>query len=86
MIIKKEFLDIKKMSFEKALEELEKITNDFEEGSPKLDQAVTEYERGIALKEHCEKKLEKANKKIDQVKTIKHKFISRATQDSVDQN
>ena len=30
MIIKKEFLDIKKMSFEKALEELEKITNDFE--------------------------------------------------------
>ena len=62
MIIKKEFLDIKKMSFEKALEELEKITNDFEEGSPKLDQAVTEYERGIALKEHCEKKLEEAKK------------------------
>ena len=86
MIIKKEFLDIKKMSFEKALEELEKITNDFEEGSPKLDQAVTEYERGIALKEHCEKKLEEARKQIDQVKTLNHKFISRATQDSGEQN
>ena len=58
MIIKKEFLDIKKMSFEKALEELEKITNDFEEGSPK----------------------------IDQVKTLNHKFISRATEDSGEQN
>ena len=86
MIIKKEFLDIKKMSFEKALEELEKITNDFEEGSPKLDQAVTEYERGIALKEHCEKKLEEAKKKIDQVKTLNHKFISRTQQDSGEKN
>ena len=86
MIIKKEFLDIKQMSFEKALEELEKLTNDFEEGSPKLDQAVTSYERGIALKEHCEKKLEEAKKKIDQVKTLNHKFISRAIQDSGEQN
>ena len=62
MTIKKNFSDIQQMSFEKALEELEVITNDFEEGSPKLDQAVTEYERGIALKEHCEKKLEEAKK------------------------
>ena len=86
MTIKKNFSDIQQMSFEKALEELEVITNDFEDGCANLDQAVILYERGIALKEHCEKKLEEAKKKIEQVKIINQKPIPRTQQDSGEKN
>ncbi|PPR43749.1 MAG: Exodeoxyribonuclease 7 small subunit [Alphaproteobacteria bacterium MarineAlpha6_Bin2] len=86
MTIKKNFSDIQQMSFEKALEELEVITNDFEDGCSNLDQAVILYERGIALKEHCEKKLEEAKKKIEQVKIINQKPIPRTQQDSGEKN
>ena len=86
MTIKKNFSDIQQMSFEKALEELEVITNDFEDGCSNLDQAVILYERGIALKEHCEKKLEEAKKKIEQVKIINQKSIPRTQQDSGEKN
>ena len=86
MKTKKNFLDVEQMSFEKALEELEAITNDFEDGSPNLDQAVTLYERGIALKEHCEKKLQEAKKKIEQLKITNQKTITSSQQDSGEQN
>ncbi len=42
--------DIKAMSFEKALEALEKIVDDLERGDVPLDQSITIYERGEALK------------------------------------
>ena len=54
--------DIKQMSFEKALEELEIITNDYEDGNPSIEKAVKLYERGLALTEHCENKLQEAKK------------------------
>tara|TARA_B100001013_G_C24573647_1_gene427661 strand:+ start:17 stop:271 length:255 start_codon:yes stop_codon:yes gene_type:complete len=82
MIEKKKFIDIQEMSFEKALEELEIITNNFEDGSPSLDKAVISYERGIALKKHCEKKLDEAKKKIEKVKIESDKSISDIKQDS----
>tara|TARA_B100001179_G_C18378465_1_gene312309 strand:+ start:320 stop:574 length:255 start_codon:yes stop_codon:yes gene_type:complete len=82
MITKKNFTDIESMSFEKALEELEEITNDFEDGSTNLDEAVTLYERGIALKGHCEKKLEAAKRKIEKIKVVNDKFVSHTKQDS----
>ena len=82
MIEKKKFTDIQEMSFEKALEELEIITSNFEDGSPSLDKAVISYERGVALKKHCEKKLEEAKKKIEKVKIESDKSISDIKQDS----
>ena len=57
-----------KISFEDALNELEKITNSFEEGETSLEDAVSLYERGVILKKHCEKKLNEANKKINEIK------------------
>lgn len=68
MTTQKNFEDIKKMTFEQALDELEDITEKFEDGSYSLEKAVTLYERGIALKEHCEQKLQEAKKKIESVK------------------
>ena len=72
--------NINNLSFEEALEELESITESFEDGNSTLENAVNLYNRGVLLKKHCEKKLKEAKKKIDEVKvnsidsTIKKKI------------
>lgn len=58
---------IKTLSFEDALAELEKIVKQLEDGKIKLEDAVAAYERGAALKAHCEAKLRDAQMKIDQI-------------------
>jgi exodeoxyribonuclease VII small subunit len=59
--------DITTLSFEDALAELETIVRDLESGSRKLDDAITAYERGAALKKHCEEKLREAQTRIDKI-------------------
>ena len=59
--------DIVQMSFEDALTELEKIVRQIEDGRGKLDEAINAYERGVALKRHCEAKLKEAQAKIEQI-------------------
>ena len=59
--------DIDRMSFEDALEELKGIVERLERGEGKLDQAIDAYERGAALKRHCEQKLREAKEKIDKI-------------------
>ena len=59
--------DIAKMSFEDALEELKTIVEQLERGEGKLDQAIDAYERGAALKQHCEAKLKEAQEKIEKI-------------------
>ena len=48
--------DIKKLSFEEALAELDEIVSNLEQGSNKLDKAIGDYERGSLLRTHCQKK------------------------------
>ena len=60
-------VDIKKMSFEDALAELEKIVGDLEQGANKLDDAIGAYERGTLLKKHCEAKLREAKARIEKI-------------------
>ena len=59
--------DIKDMSFEDALGELETILRNLESGTTKLDESINAYERGVALKKHCEKRLENARLKIEKI-------------------
>ena len=59
--------DIRGMSFEDALSELETIVRRLEEGSAKLDEAITAYERGALLKRHCENKLNEAQGRIETI-------------------
>ena len=59
--------DIAAMSFEDALSELERIVRQLEEGRGKLDEAISSYERGTALKRHCEAKLREAQAKVDRI-------------------
>ena len=67
MADKKVPADIAKMSFEDALAELERIVRGLEDGKGKLDEAIKSYERGAALKQHCEAKLREAQAKIDKI-------------------
>ena len=59
--------DIAALSFEDALAELERIVRQLEDGRSRLDEAIGSYERGTALKRHCEAKLREAQAKIDRI-------------------
>jgi len=59
--------DIATMSFEEALDELQALVRALEKGESKLDEAIQQYERGAALKRHCEAKLREAQAKIDKI-------------------
>ncbi len=58
---------IDNISFEKALGELEEIVRALESGKAPLAESIDQYERGIALKKHCEELLKKAQLKIEKI-------------------
>lgn len=59
--------DIASMSFEAALAELEGIVSQLERGEVELEKSITMYERGAALKAHCEARLKEAQLKVDKI-------------------
>ncbi len=60
--------DIAAMSFEQALEQLERIVASLETGDVPLNQSIEIYERGEALKGHCEKLLKAAEDRIEKIR------------------
>ncbi len=58
---------IEAMSFEEALNELQGLVKALEKGEAKLEEAIRAYERGAALKQHCERKLREAQAKVDKI-------------------
>ena len=56
--------EVKDLSFEDALAELEKIVRSLESGQQKLEDAITAYERGSAHRQHCESKLAEAEARV----------------------
>lgn len=60
--------DIKAMSFEQALEALERIVDDLERGDVPLDKSIKIYERGEALKIHCDRLLKAAEDKVEKIR------------------
>ena len=59
--------DIGKLPFERAIEELESIVKRLEEGKVPLEESVTIYERGEALKRRCEELLRAAEARVDKI-------------------
>jgi exodeoxyribonuclease VII small subunit len=63
--------DVKAMSFETALAELETIVARLEGGKAPLQESINIYERGEALKSHCEGLLKAAEARIEKI-TLKN--------------
>ena len=60
--------DVAGYSFEKAVAELESIVARLERGDVALDESIAIYERGEALKKHCEKLLNAAENRIEKIR------------------
>jgi len=72
--------DIKEMSFETALAELENIVSKLESGQAPLQESIAIYERGEALKTHCDKLLKSAEAKIEKI-TLSKEGLPTGTTD-----
>ena len=59
--------DIKDMTFERALKELETIVGRLERGDVELEESIAIYERGEALKDHCDRLLKQAEAKVEKL-------------------
>jgi exodeoxyribonuclease VII small subunit len=59
--------EVLSLSFEDALGELERIVRQLEEGSGTLDESIRAYERGVALRRHCEAKLQEARERVEKI-------------------
>lgn len=59
--------DIKEMTFERALKELEGIVGRLERGDVELEESITIYERGEALRDHCDRLLKQAEAKVEKL-------------------
>ncbi|HJD66536.1 MAG TPA: exodeoxyribonuclease VII small subunit [Rickettsia endosymbiont of Bembidion nr. Transversale] len=64
------------ISFEEALSELEEIVKKIDNGQETLEAAVNSFERGILLKNHCEKKLKEARLKIEKITKLADSTIT----------
>ncbi|MBS3810786.1 MAG: exodeoxyribonuclease VII small subunit [Halanaerobiales bacterium] len=53
------------LNFEDAIEELEKIVDDLEEGGLALKKSLEKFSRGIELIKYCNEELNKTEKKIE---------------------
>jgi exodeoxyribonuclease VII small subunit len=62
-----EAVDIETLSFEQALAELEQIVGRLESGQAPLEDSIRLYERGSALKAHCEKRLDAARLRVEKI-------------------
>jgi exodeoxyribonuclease VII small subunit len=59
--------DVTRLPFERAIEELETIVKRLEDGKVPLEESVTIYERGEALKRRCEELLRAAEARVEKI-------------------
>lgn len=55
------------LSFEDAMKELEATVSRLETGEATLEESITLYERGAALRQHCEKRLRQAEERVEKI-------------------
>jgi len=59
---------VEEMTFEAALKELEQIVNRLERGEVPLAESIVIYERGDALKKHCDALLKQAEARVEKIR------------------
>jgi exodeoxyribonuclease VII small subunit len=64
---KRDNSDIPGLSFEQALKELEQIVGKLERGDVELEPSIALYERGEALRAHCEQLLRRIEAKVEKI-------------------
>jgi exodeoxyribonuclease VII small subunit len=67
--------DVTSLSFEAALRELESIVTSLERGDVALEESITIYERGDALKKRCEALLSQAEERVEKIRAAEGKAI-----------
>jgi exodeoxyribonuclease VII small subunit len=60
--------DVTTLTFEQALKELEGIVARLEQGSVPLEESIAIYERGDALRSHCDRLLKAAEAKVEKIR------------------
>mgnify|MGYP000021423628 FL=1 len=73
--------DVEKLSFEDALDELERITAEMASGDATLDQSVKSYERGAQLLKRCRAELNRARQSIERIR-VEDGEVKRQTSDA----
>ncbi|WP_337387836.1 exodeoxyribonuclease VII small subunit [Sutterella wadsworthensis] len=73
--------DVEKLSFEDALDELERITAEMASGNATLDQSVKSYERGAQLLKRCRAELNRARQSIERIR-VEDGEVKRQTSDA----
>ena len=61
--------DLEKLTFEKAMKELEELVDSLDKGDVSLDEAIAAYDRGSQLKDYCENKLHEAKMKVETIQS-----------------
>jgi len=59
--------DVERLTFERAMDELESIVKRLEDGKVPLEESVAIYERGEALKRRCEELLRQAEARVEKI-------------------
>lgn len=59
--------DVAGLTFEAALGELERIVDELERGQVPLEQSIAIYEKGQALRKHCEGLLRRAEMRVEKI-------------------
>ncbi|AZY92773.1 MULTISPECIES: exodeoxyribonuclease VII small subunit [Paracoccus] len=59
--------DITTLSFEEAMRELEATVGKLETGEATLEESIALYERGAALRAHCEARLREAEERVEKI-------------------
>jgi exodeoxyribonuclease VII small subunit len=57
-------IPVEEMTFEQAMSELERVVGMLERGDVALEESITLYERGAALRKRCDAKLKEAEEKV----------------------
>ncbi|MCM1323424.1 MAG: exodeoxyribonuclease VII small subunit [Acetobacter sp.] len=76
--------DLSNLSFEEALAKLENIVRELESGRIKLDDAVSSYEKAVALKKLCQEKLQAAALKVEKIEIAKDGTLSTTPLEGVE--
>lgn len=66
---------VAEMSFEEAMAALEAVVSQLERGEVALEQSITLYERGAALKAHCAEKLRLAEAKVEMIRAAEGRAL-----------